>query len=206
MLAFLISPLGRKLAAAALVLALLLGAAWYFYSKGQAAGFADGQRAQLDLDRQQFEQDRAEFLKKLDEYKVENDRLNQRLADQDAHIHVIRADRSAVRDAVSRMTAPQISAELSALDQREVLQMVKGYPKLAEELRATQDKLSTLEAKVANESKRADAAAEAYNRLVPLYAKAYNAAQKKHSLFVKIISLGLVRDKHLDLPAPGAIQ
>lgn len=196
------SALGRKLLGGAVALSLLLGASLYIYNKGKAAGNADGQRAQLETDRQQFEQDRKQFLDQLAQYRAENDRLNQKLSAQDTAIQTIQTDRAAIRKAVSQLTPPQVNAELSAIDPKELLQMVRDYPKLSDELKATQDKVSTLEAKVENEQKRADAAMEAYNKLLPLYVKAYGAAQKHHSKFVKIITLGLVRDRKIDLPDP----
>jgi hypothetical protein len=215
---FLLSPLGRKLAGAAAVAVLLAGTVYYIYNKGKAAGYADGQRAQMEQDRVQFEQDRKVFLDELAKYKERDDAAKAEISQRDSELQSLRSNRTRIHGAVAAIPAPALVADI----QSRMGSVVSGtlgeadLRRIDEALAAQQNleaQVAALEAKSAQQDKRIDAiehqrdsAITAYNNLVPLYSRAYNAAQKKHSMFVKIITFGLVRDRKLDLPEPATLE
>jgi chromosome segregation ATPase len=205
-LAFILSPLGRKLAAAIAVIALLIAAYFYIYNKGHEAGRVAGAREQLEQDRQQFESDRQEFLATLQKYQERDDAAKAVIQAKDSELLALRARRTEAKAAVDRLSDVQVASEVSASDQRELLRIAADYPLVLKQNDELGGKIAALEQRVAAIEGQRDAAVAAYDKLVPLYTKAYNAAQTHHSLFVKIISLGFVRDRKLDLPSPVSLQ
>jgi len=91
--------------------------------------------------------------------------------------------------------------------------IVTDYPlvlKQVDVLTATQtnqqDQINDLNDEVLKIVNQRDVAITYGNTVTGYYVKAYNAAQKHHSMFVKILSFGLVRDKHLNLPDPETLK
>jgi len=216
---FLISPLGRKIALV-MGLCIALGAAvLMIYNRGKAAGQIDGARAQLETDRQQYEQDRKIFLDTLAIYKAKDEAAQQLIASLDAQLGILRNARVASRAAVDKLADadlgkdihqklgnPPTDVPLTISELRRVDEVLTDYPIVVAQNTVLEKKIDALGQRVDALEHQRDAAVEAYNKLVPLYAKAYNATQKKHSRFVKIITLGLVRDRKLNLPDPVTLE
>jgi len=216
---FLISPLGRKIAGAIAVLVLLAGVTLYIYNKGKAEGQIQSARAQLETDRQQFEQDRKVFLDTLATYKAKDEVAQQLIASQDAQLEMLRTSRVASRAAVAKLPDADVvkdihqklgqaptDAPLTIGELRRVDEVLTDYPNVLAQNVALDKKIDALGQRVDALEHQRDAAISAYNKLVPLYAKAYNAAQKKHAKIWKILSFGLLKDKKLDLPDPVTLE
>lgn len=206
MIAFFLSPLGRKLALAIAVLALLAGAYFYVYNKGHEAGRLAGVRAQLDEDRAEFEKVQAAFTHAMAEYRQQDDAAKQLIAQKDSELAALKQQRNVAREAVNRLSDAEVANAISGADQRELLRIAADYPLVVKQNGELEGKIAALEQRVSAIEGQRDAAVNAYDRLVPLYTRAYNAAQTKHSLWLKVITFGLVRDKHLDLPTPVSLK
>jgi hypothetical protein len=76
---------------------------------------------------------------------------------------------------------------------------------LNERLNKTDSVIAELNTKLSTVAAQRDAAISYGNTVTALYAKAYDAMHVHHSKFIKVITLGLVRDHHLDLPAPTTL-
>ena len=214
-----LSGLQAKLIAGAVVVIVLAGIALTIYNKGKAAGYVDGQRAQLETDRQQFEQDRAEFLEQLRKYEEKDEAAKAQIVQRDAEIQSLRRNRAAIRQTVSSVPASGLLADiqsrlgdspaptLSESQLRRIDEAIIENSNLAAQVAA-------LEAKSAEQDKRIDAiehqrdsAIASYNKLVPLYAKAYNAAQGKRFFLWRIPPFRwIVPQRKLDLPDPVTLE
>jgi hypothetical protein len=91
--------------------------------------------------------------------------------------------------------------------------IVTQYPTVLKQLDVLSSKVDVLNDELIATNKKVeaitvqrDAAIKFSSQVIGYYVKAYNASQKRHSLFIKIITFGLVKDKHLDLPDPGSLQ
>lgn len=213
-----LTGLQAKLIGAAVVVVILAGIALGIYNKGKAAGQIEGARAQLETDRQQFEQDRQVFLAQLKKYQEADDAAKAQVAAKDAEIAGLRRSRAAAAQSIRNLPDEKIVADIlerlgeapGATLSNPQLRRLDGILADSQNL---EQQVAALEAKVAAQDQRIDAiehqrdaAIASYNKLVPLYTKAYNAAQRKHSLFVKIITFGLVRDRKIDLPDPVTLE
>lgn len=216
---WLISPIGRKVAGTVAVVTLMAGVTLYIYNKGRENGRQDGQRDQLEQDRKSFEQDRKQFLDTLATYQAKDQAAQQQIQQQNATIAALASARVAARAAVDRLPdaqlgsdihtklgSPASDAPLTISELRRVDEILTDYGNLSQQVTALQAKSAEQDKRIDAIEHQRDAAIESYNKLVPLYTKAYNAAQKKHSLFVKIITFGLVRDRKIDLPAPATLE
>lgn len=219
MLAFFLSPLGRKVAGGIAVLLLLGGAVWYIYGKGRAAGYVDGQRAQLDVDKQQFQQERAEFLKQLQHYQEADDAAKAQVARKDAELQSLRNSRALIRSNIAAVPAPALVADiqsrlgsvpsgtLSEAELRHLDETVADYQNLSRQVAALEAKSAAQDQRIDAISHQRDSAITAYNNLVPLYSKAYNAAQgKRFSLWRVPPFKWLVPQHKLNLPDPVTLK
>ena len=212
------SALQLKLAGVVLGVALLAGIGLSIYNKGREAGRVDGAREQLETDRKQYEQDRAQFLSQLQHYKEADDAAKAQVAQKDAQLSALRASRATVAQSIRVLPDEKVVGDiLERLGEAPAptlsTQQLRKLDGILADSQNLQAQVAALEAKVAAQDQRIDAiehqrdsAISAYNKLVPLYSKAYNASQKRHSLFVKIITFGLVRDRKLDLPSPASLE
>ena len=213
-----LATLQAKLIAGAVVVIVLAGIALSIYNKGKSAGYVEGQRAQLEIDRKQFEQDRAEFLEQLRKYEEKDEAAKVQIIQRDAEIAELRQRRTANRVAIDRLPDAAIvgdiqqrlgvpsSPALSDAQLRRLDEILADYQNLGQQVAALEAKSAEQDKRIDAIEHQRDAAIAAYEKLLPLYVKAYNASQKKHSLFVKIITLGLVRDRKLDLPDPVTLE
>ena len=213
-----LTALQLKLLGGAVLLLAMAGIALSIYNKGKAAGYVEGQRAQLEIDRKQFEQDRAQFLEQLRKYEEKDEAAKAQIVQRDAEIGSLRRKRAAIRENISSIPAARLATSiqeelgtnstgtLADNDLRRILEEISSNHNLEAQVAALEAKSAEQDKRIDAIEHQRDAAIASYNKLVPLYAKAYQAAQKKHSLFVKIITLGLVRDRKIDLPSPVEIE
>lgn len=210
-----LETLQAKLIAAGVVVIVLAGIAFSIYNKGKDVGRVEGAADQLQSDRQQFEQDRKQFLDTLATYKAKDEAAQQLIHAQDSQLAMLRSARASARTAVDKLADAELGKDihqklgnpptddpLTAAELRRLDVTLTDYPNVVAQNELLNKKIDALGQRVDALEHQRDAAVEAYNKLVPLYAKAYNAAQKKHSKFVKIITFGLVKDRKIDLPAP----
>lgn len=78
-------------------------------------------------------------------------------------------------------------------------------PIIAAQLQNVAGQVATLTGEVTAVEKQRDSLDSELAVILPAYQRAYDAAQKKHSLFVKIFTLGLVHDRKLNLPTPQSL-
>ena len=213
-----LATLQAKLIAGAVVVIVLAGIALTIYNKGKSAGYVEGQRAQLEIDRQQSEQDRALFLAELQKYQERDDAAKVEIEHRDSEIRQLQGARAAIRHKVYSIPASGLISDiqgrlgdvptqtLSELQLRRIDEAIIENSNLAAQVAALEAKSAEQDKRIDAIEHQRDAAIASYNKLVPLYTKAYNASQKKHSMFVKIITFGLVRDRKLDLPDPVTLE
>lgn len=225
----------KKVMIAAGVAVALLGLALWFYQRGKSAGYDSGRRDELEQSRQQQGADRKQFLATLQNYQDDAEAAQKQVAQASqavaaattrlAQISQTRArDHAAVAalpdaalfgDIVHKLavrsaadTTPNfLPAELRKLDDQ-----VTDYAALADANQEIGVKVDALADKVAGLEKNLDAVAHqrdealAYgNRLAGYYATAYNAAQKKPSLLLRIVTLGMLRGRRMELPDPVSL-
>ena len=214
-----LTALQLKLLGGAVLLLALAGIALSIYNKGKAAGYVEGQRAQLEIDRKQFEQDRAQFLEQLRKYEEKDEAAKAQIVQRDIEIAELRQRRTANRVVIDRLPDAAIvgdiqqrlgsppSSTLSDAQLRRLDEVLADYQNL-------QQQVAALEAKSAEQDKRIDAiehqrdaAIASYNKLVPMYAKAYNAAQGKRFFLWRIPPFRwIVPQRKLDLPDPVTLE
>jgi chromosome segregation ATPase len=220
---------------AGIALAAVLGIGVKVYSAGKAAGRGDGAREQLDIDKKSMEQERADFQAKLSagertdaaaQLQIEQQQL---LIDNAtsllSKLGSARAqgqkDLAAVPDAALvadvrrklNVEPAETSPTLTSTELRQVDSEITDYAPLRDSFQALSDKQAATERTIAELNVRVgaiaserDAALQFSNEMVGHYTKAYNAAQKRHSKIVTVLTLGLVRNKKLDLPDPVTLS
>ena len=218
MWAFLVSPLGRKVAALVIVVVVLAGLALSIYNKGKAAGYVDGQRSQLETDRQQFEQDRKVFLGELAKYKERDDAAKAIISQQDSELQSLRNSRAQIRAAVSSLPASALVADIQSRlgsvasgtlgesDLRRIDEAIAENQNITAQLSALEEKVAAQDQRIDAISHQRDSAIASYNKVVVLYTKAYNANQRKRPLILKILTFGLLKDRKMDLPDPATLE
>lgn len=223
-----LSTLQLRLVAGVLALSLLSGAFMWYGGKREAAGFASGGRAQLETDKVQFEQVSKQYQDALAKAQSTIDSSNARIVSLDGQLQTLKmqfgalaAQRQQGQETVNKLPDSAVQGDLEtklggSLTDSVILrkndQIVTDYPVVLKQVDVLSARVDTLDSKFQALSdkeqaveKQRDAAIAFGDQVVGFYTKAYNAAQKKHSLFVKIISFGLVRDRHMDLPAPTSL-
>ena len=214
--------------AGGLLAALAVGFFWYGNIRA-SAGYASGSRAQLQTDSQQFQQVLKQYDATLqqDQGQIDSDKqlltaLTGQLSTLTAQFTSLVKDRQASAGQVAQLPDAQVQADLESklggkLSDTAILRkddaIVTDYPlvlKQVDVLTATQtnqqDQINDLNDEVLKIVNQRDVAITYGNTVTGYYVKAYNAAQKHHSMFVKILSFGLVRDKHLNLPDPETLK
>jgi len=208
--------------------AVLSGFIWYG-SYREKAGYGAGTRSQLEVDKTQFEQVSKQYQDALSKAQSTIDSSNTKLAALDTQLQTIQMQFAALatqrtqgQQSVNKLPDSAVQGDLEVklggtLTDPAILrkddQIVTDYPLVLKQIDVLNTKVDGLDSKVdelgvkekAVEQQR-DSAIQFGNQIVPLYIKAYNAAQIHHSKLAKILSLGLVRDKHLDLPSPASLN
>jgi len=222
-LAWLLSPLGRRLAGIAAMLALVAGFAWHFYSKGREAGARDQQASDLQESKKAFDQLEAGYQDRLQRSAADAEQARAAAAayQQQASLLAVKAieavraaaaDRGKIEQLPDAALPGDLEARLGGpLAKPEILRkldlIVADYPHVLDESRALAGQVAALTASAGEQAKQIaaiessrDAAIDAYNALLPLYVQAYNAAQPKKR---KIWCLWLCkRSAKIALPPP----
>ena len=207
-LPILVSPLGRKIAAGILGLAIVSGGAWWLYARGKAEGKLLGAAEQLEQDKESFERERQRFTETLaaaqqrEDHALELlrqaqetiDRANQRIAQ-------VQAERASQRQAIESLPDAELFADITKklgiraptdltpslypAELRRADLVITDYPisqqenqALGEKLAGLEDKVGALELRVEALAKQRDAAIEWGNQVVGHFVRAYNTAQK----------------------------
>lgn len=234
--AFLLTPLGKKIGIAVLGVVLLSGATAVIYQKGKAAGYGDGQRAQLEDDKKLLDQQTQTFQDSLKRAQSQVQAANAQIEAANARSAILAkaiaatsqmrqqaqekvsalADKDLFADIVGKLAVratndPTPNFTFSEL--RKIDATVTDYPPLKtqyEQLAArqaeTENAVRGLNDKVDGITKQRDAAITYSNQLMAHYVDAYNAAQKRPPLIVKVLTLGLYHGKHMDLPSPVSLE
>lgn len=208
--------------------AVLSGFLWYG-NKREAAGYQKGSVSQLETDKQQFDQVSKKYQDALSKAQSTIDSSNTKIAALDSQLQnlqiqfvALAAQRKQSQDTVGRLPDSAVQGDLEVklggpLAEPTVLrkadQIVTDYPLVLKQVDVLSTKVDELDSKVAALgvktqaiTEQRDAAIQFGIEVTKYYVSAYNAAQVHHSRFIKIITLGLVRDRHLDLPAPATLN
>lgn len=234
--AFLLTPMGRKIGLAVAGVLVLATVSGVIYQKGKSAGYGDGQRAQLEDDKKQLDQQTQTFqdaLKRAQnqvaQAQSQIDAANARSVILAKAIAATSQQRQQAQEKVSSLPDSQLFVDIvgklsvrTPNDQtpnftfselRKIDATVTDYPQLKnqyDQLSArqveTENAVKAMDTKIDGITKQRDAAITYSNQLMGHYVDAYNAAQKKPSLFVKIITLGFVHGRHLNLPSPVDLE
>ena len=213
-----------------LVLIAALGIGVYAYGEHKAAeGYHSGSVAQLSVDQEQFKQVTTSYQSKLDSAQQQLDASTQQIAllqtglkTLSAQYASLAAQRQQSQSQVNALPDAALQADLeaklggplsSSVTLRKADDIVTDYPLVLQSITVLNSKVDNLAGQVSalNDSVKdvttqRDAAIAYGNTVTGYYVKAYNAAQVHHSKFLKIITFGLVRDKHMDLPAPTTLK
>lgn len=218
-----------KLLLIPIVLALVIWAGAWYGNQREAAGRQAGQAAQLQIDQTQFKQVTQQYQATLQaaQTKIDADdaqlkQLSVQLTSLSAQFASLTSQRQQQQSQVSTLPDAAVQGDLEAklggpLSQTATLRkddaIVTDYPLVEQQLTVQSSKVenltsqvTTLNSVVTTVTLQRDTAIAYGNTVTGYYVKAYNAAQKHHSLFIKIITFGLVRDKHLDLPPPTTLK
>jgi hypothetical protein len=211
-----------------IVTALFFGFMWYG-AKREAAGYANGNRAQLEIDKKQFEQTQKQYEAVLQSKEQEIQLANSQITKLETQVQSLTAQfktLAALREQqtthVASLPDSQVKADLESnlggpLEDPTILRkaddIVIQYPTVLKQVDVLSSKVDVLNNELTATNKKVDAitaqrdaAVQFSNEVVGYYIKAYNASQKHHSWFVKVITFGLVRDRHLNLPSPASLQ
>lgn len=208
--------------------AVLSGFLWYG-NKREAAGYQKGSVSQLETDKQQFEQISKKYQDVLTQQQSVIDSSNAKIKGLDLQLQTLQiqfaalaAQRQQSQQAISKLPDSAVQGDLEtklggSLSDASILrkadQIVTDYPLVLKQVDNLSTKVDELDSKIAafgqvSEAltQQRDAAIQYGSEVTGYYVKAYNAAQVHHSRFIKIITLGLVRDRHFDLPTPATLN
>lgn len=166
----------------------------------------------------------------LAQFQASLDRANERLAsiqiqrESDRRTVTNLSDADVLPDLRARLglVPPTDPSPLTSPELRRANTIVTDYPHvmaenvtLGEKVKSIEGKVGALDLQVQAVTSQRDAAIDQRetaidyaNRMEQLYAQAYNVAQKsrRRPLLLKIITLGIVRDRKLNLPDPVSIK
>lgn len=232
MLPFLLSPLGRKLAAGVAAAALLGGVVWWIYAKGKAAGQQAGAASQTEEDRRQMQAEKAQLAERIraseqrEKQAVEAIARYQAIADAATRaISVVQAERRTVREKVEALPEsallPDIAAKLAVrapndpapnfypAELRAIDAVLTDSPLLKRENQLLGEKVAAIESKVEGLAERVqaveaqrDAWSQWAHQVETHYVRAYNAIPRSGNLFLRVITFG-VKGKPRKLDFPG---
>jgi len=225
-LTYLLKP---KVAISVLVTIVVLSAFLWYGNKREAAGYQHGSVAQLETDKQQFEQVSKKYQDALTKQQSVIDSSDAKIKALDSQLQTLQiqfialaSQRKQGQDTVGKLPDSAVQGDLETkvgggLTEPAILrkadQIITDYPLVLKQVDLLSSKVDELDSKVTalGEKTQAltnqrDTAIQFGDTVTGYYVKAYNAAQIHHSKFIKIITLGLVRDRHLDLPAPATLN
>lgn len=208
---------------------LVLGVFLWYGAHESALGYASGSRAQLDTDKTQFAQVLKQYQDSLQQDQqqinasdLKIQALNGQLQTISAQLVALASQRQQQQQQVASLPDSQLQADLettlggplsSPVTLRKADQIVRDYPlvlkqvdSLTSQTNDLSQKVDALDSKVEGITKQRDVAIQFGNTMVGYYTKAFNAAQTHHNRFIKIITLGIVHDKHLNLPEPTTLD
>lgn len=213
-----------------LVLAAALGIGVYAYGEHKASdGYHAGTVAQLSVDQEQFKQVTTQYQSKLDSAQQQLDASTQQIAllqtglkTLSAQYASLAAQRQQSQSQVNALPDAALQADLeaklggplsSSVTLRKADDIVTDYPLVLQSVTVLSSKVDNLTSQVGQlqssvtdvETQR-DAAITYGNTVTGYYVKAYNAAQTHHSKLVQILTLGIVHNHHIDLPAPTTLK
>jgi len=212
-----------------LVMTAVLSGFFWYGSQREKAGYSAGSRVQLETDKQEFAVVQKQFQDALSKAQSVIDSSNAKITALDSQIQTLQIQFAALatqrlqgQQSVNKLPDSAVQGDLETklggpLTDPAILrkddQIVTDYPLVLKQVDLLSTKVDDLDSKVKaiDEKEKAvegqrDASIQFINQVVPLYVKAYNAAQVHHSKLIRIISLGLVRDRHLDLPTPASLN
>lgn len=204
MIPFLLSPIGKRIGAVLAIVFMLWAGYQYAYGRGHSDGVPDGKREALEIDRKSFEQERDEFKKSLVALQSQVQAKDMIVQQATQNAVVLRdALRSIPRSIPASATEPPKDSADKLADYDALFSENEKRKQIEVQLDNTIQALKDENLLVA---KQRDVAIQFGNDMVKHYTVAYSAAQKKHSRLVKILSLGLIKDKKLDLPDPISLK
>lgn len=218
----------KVLGISALVIALLGAFLWYGQYRSNQ-GYQSGQLTQLQTDKAEFQTQLSQYQQTLQQSQAQIQAEAQQIASLSETartlsqaVSTLSTQRTQVSQQVAALPASQVQSDLEGklggpLSNSDILrkddQIVSDYPLVLQQntdLQKSVDtqntEIATQQTEIANVEKQRDSAIAFNNVVIADYTKAYNAAQKHHSLFIKIITFGLVHDRHMNLPAPTTLK
>jgi hypothetical protein len=226
MWAWLAIPWVRKIGEVVLLLAALGAVVHWIYHAGHTAGLQEEAGKQTEANHAQFEQIRTQFQQQLDAGRIREEQLSMMAtkfadiaASAAARVQTAQTQSAVDSSKVQALPDAAVKADLEVklggpLENPAVLRKADGiitdYPHKVEEAKAeadqvaaTKSSLETAKAQTANTEQERDAAVSAFNRVLPLYTQAYNAAIQGHRHWY---CLWLCKPKRtLELPAPASL-
>lgn len=218
----------KVLGITALVIALLGAFLWYGqYRAGQA--YQSGQLTQLQTDKAEFQAQLSQYQATLQQSQAQIQAEAQQVAALSAQeqtlvsaLSAVAQQRQVTAKQVASLPPTQVQADLESklggtLSSINVLrkadQIVSDYPLVIQQNQDLQKsvdtqntEIATQQTEIATVEKQRDAAISFNNQVILDYTKAYNAAQKHHSKLIEILTLGLVHNRHMNLPAPTTLK
>lgn len=226
LLAWLLKP---KVVLSVLATIAVLSFILWYGNKREATGFTKGSVSQLQTDKQQLDQLTSQYHDALANAQRTIDSSNAKVAALDSQLQglqvqflALASQRQQGQQQISKLPDSAVQGDLetklggSLADPtilRKADSIVTDYPIVLKQIDVLTAKVDGLDSKVkvlgdkeAAVEQQRDAAIQFGNQVVGFYVKAYNAAQIHHSKFIKIITFGLVHDRHLDLPSPTTLK
>jgi hypothetical protein len=208
--------------------AVLSAFAWYGAHR-EAQGYQHGSVDQLKTDKDQFNQVLKQYDDKLQQAQAVINADDIKLSTIDSQLKTLQVQyqglalqRQQASQSIQSLPDAAVQGDLETklggpLSSPTVLRkadsIVSDYPLVLKQVDIANANIASLNAKVdvindkvTQITKQRDAAIDFGNQVVGYYVKAYNAAQIHHSRFIKIVTFGLVHDKHLDLPSPTSLN
>lgn len=209
-------------------IAALTFAFFWYGNKRASEGYQSGQVAQLQTDRTQFQEEIAQFKSQLASSQSQIDQLTSMIKAEEATISSLKGQLTSldtqlssrskeVADLPDAGVLSDIQSKLGgAIGDIAVLrkndEIISEYPIVVKEndvlkqtVSADQSEITTLNSKLDLITSQRDNAINLSNEAIANYIRSYNAAQRHHSLLLKVITFGIVHDRHLDLPRPIAV-
>jgi hypothetical protein len=228
--AFLISPLGRRIALAAGIVALALGIRWYFLNEGQRQGRLDGQQeaanssqVQREADRKTTESVLSRYDALLTQYDEKLKAAESRAARAEVALVTVKAQQQQAASNVAAVSDSSIhqfvKAQLGATDsgpftiaeERSLATCMTQYPLCKNEADAqrdradaSEDQIHAIDGKVDALSAKFDALASYTVRLEGAYTALWNQASQSKRAW-KCLKLWKCDRPQITAPNPAAI-
>lgn len=196
---------------AGIAFAVILSMGVHIYESGKAAGAQAQRISQLEDDKKQVLGALQQTNATLAQQGALLKQLSSQLADSQQRYSALATQKAVASQQVASLPAASVQGDLEKkaggpLADPETLRKIDDaytqLPIVRGQLTELGNQVTLLDQKVTATETQRDSAISAYNTLLPAYSRAYNAAQRHHGLFVKIITLGLVHDRKLELPDP----